>query len=246
MTYICHSNNDESSELFSSMRFSENDDFQLADMPEELDNPTFSKYIIAFYRDEDGKHWCGSGVIVEKMLITVAHVMMEKKTKEPIPCLYYKYDNSIRRLDARDIIYDGRNGLYDDYGNIHHDLIVFNVSDISSPFILNTFDFNTPLPVYARTYIEEIKSTVGTTYKIVLKKGYRKEHNRLSKSKIFEWYNCLLTNGDFSVGNSGTPIYRNNVVYGILIGETIHEDYCFRIFNFLDARYIQETISTRL
>ncbi len=28
-----------------------------------------------------------------------------------------------------------------------------------------------------------------------------------------------------------------------VIGETVHPDYRFRIFNFLDARYIQETIS---
>lgn len=233
-------------DLFSELIFQGNTDFQLGDMPEDLDNPTLSKYIVALFRDKDEINWCGSGVIVGNLLITVAHVMIEKKTGKHIPFLYFKFENRIRRVDKKDFIYDGREKLDDEDEHNPHDLIVFKLSDISSPFVLNASDFDIPLQVYARTYMEDKKSTSGTTYKIVLKKGYRNDQNHLFKIESFEWYNCLLTTGDYASGNSGTPIYRNNKVYGILIGETVHSDYRFRIFNFLDARYIHKTISKYL
>lgn len=238
--------NKEELDLFPEERLLGNVDVQLADMPEEIDDPSLSKYIIAFFRDEDEKHWCGSGVIVGNLLITAAHVMMEKKTKRHLSFLYFKFENCIRRIEEKDIVYDGRDNLYDDIDHIHHDLIVFKLLDISSPFVLNAFDFDIPLSVYARTYMEDKKSTSGTFYKIILKKGFRNDQNHLFKIESFEWHNCLLTTGNFAPGNSGTPIYRKNKVYGIFIGETVHPDYRYRIFNFLDARYIQETISKKL
>jgi hypothetical protein len=235
----------EEPDLFPKHSLQWNVSVQLADMPEELDDPSLSKYIIAFFRDENEMHWCGSGVIVGNLLITAAHVMLEKKSKKHLPFLYFKFENCIRRIEEKDIIYDGRVKLDDENEDEHnpHDLIVFKLSDISSPFVLNASDFDLPLPVYARTYMEDKKSTSGTTHKIVLKKGFRNDQNHLLNKESFEWYNCLLTNGNFAPGNSGTPIYRENKVYGILIGETIHPDYRFRIFNFLDARYIHKTIS---
>ena len=235
--------NIEESNMFSEHSHLGNISEQLADMPEELDDPSLSKYIIAFFRDENEIHWCGSGVIVGNLIITAAHVMTEKKSKKNLPFLYFKFENSIRRIEEKDIIYDGRVRLIDEDEHNPHDLIVFKLSDISSPFVLNTFDFDIPLAVYARTYLEDKKSTSGTTYKIVLKKGFRYDQYSLFNLESFEWHNCLLTTGNFASGNSGTPVYRNNTIYGILIGETIHPDYHFRIFNFLDARFIQETIS---
>ena len=233
-------------DLFPENSFQRDICMQLADMPEELDDPSLSKYIVAFFRDENEIHWCGSGVIVGNLLITAAHVMMEKKTKKHLPFLYFKFEHCIRRVEKKDIVYDGRDKFDDEDEHNPHDLIVFKLSDISSPFVLNVFDFDIPLAVYARTYLEDKKSTSGTTYKIVLKKGFRNDQNYLFNIESFDWNNCLLTTGNFAVGNSGTPIYRKNMVYGILIGETINPDYRFRIFNFLDSRYIQETISTWL
>ncbi len=230
-------------DLFTENSFQGDICIQLADMPEELDDPSLSKYIVAFFRDENEIHWCGSGVIVGNLLITAAHVMIEKKTEKHLPFIYFKFEHCIRRVEKKDIVYDGRDKFDDEDEHNPHDLIVFRLSDVSSPFVLNAFDFEIPLAVYARTYLEDKKSTSGTTYKIVLKKGFRYNQNHLFNIESFEWYNCLLTNGNFASGNSGTPIYRENKVYGILIGETIHPDYRFRIFNFLDARYIHKTIS---
>lgn len=233
--------NKEELDLFPEERLLGNVDVQLADMPEELDDTSLSKYIVAFFRDENEMHWCGSGVIVGNLLITAAHVMMEKK--KPLPYLFFRFENRIIKVDEKDFIYDGREKSDDEDEHNPHDLIVFKLSGILSPFVLNASDFDIPLPVYARTYLEDKKSTSGTTYKIVLKKGFRNDQNHLFNIESFEWYNCLLASGNFASGNSGTPIYRKNKVYGILIGETVHPDYRFRIFNFLDARYIQETIS---
>ena len=53
-------------------------------------------------------------MIVGNLLITVAHVMIEKKTGKHIPFLYYKFENRIRRVDKKDFIYDGREKLDDE------------------------------------------------------------------------------------------------------------------------------------
>ena len=235
--------NTEELDLFPEEKLPGNIDVHLADMPEVLDNPTLSKYIVAFFREKDETHWCGNGVIVGNLLITVAHVMMEKK--EPLPYLFFRFENCIRRVDEKDIIYDGRKELDKDLDHIHHDLIVFKLSNIASPFVLNTTDFDISSFFYARKYMEQKKSTSLSTYKILMKKGFKNDRKLWLKKESFEWNNCFLTTGDFIKGDSGTAIYRENIVYGILIGRTVHPNYSLKdkIFNFLDARYIQETIS---
>lgn len=230
-------------DLFPENSLQGNNNVQLADMTEELDDPSLSKYIVAFFRDENEMHWCGSGVIVGNLLITAAHVMMEKK--KLLPYLFFRFENRVRRVDEKEIIYDGRKEMDKDSEHIHHDLIVFKLSNIASPFVLNTTDFDISSHVFARKYMEQKKSTSQSTYKILMKKGFKNDRKLWLKKESFEWNNCLLTTGDFVKGDSGTPIYRENVVYGILIGRTVHPNYSLKdkIFNFLDARYIQETIS---
>lgn len=62
-----------------------------------------------------------------------------------------------------------------------------------------------------------------------------------------------MVTGEFINGNSGTPIFCKNIIYGVLIGRVI-ENYPYEIikpllkkgdsiYNFLDARYIQEIIT---
>ena len=225
--------------------FSEMEDWTLdIDAPEYLDDANLHRYLVLFYRDE-GQTWCGSGVVVGHYLITVAHVMREKETKEPIPSLYYKYDGRFYRVDSTDIIYDGRKGLDDRASHIHTDLLVFRLSDISSPFVLNVADFETPIDVYARWYLGDNRGHCSTQYQIMSQKGIRYDEDYMVKKSPFFWDNCLLTNGDFGGGNSGTPIYRQNVVYGLLIGETRSLLYPGRhnLYNFIDARYIHEILN---
>lgn len=215
------------------------------DVPESLDNTKLHRYLVLFYR-EDGQDdtWCGSGVIVGQYLITVAHVMREKETKEPIPYLYYKYDEHFYRVDSTNVIYDGRERLDDRTSRIHDDLLIFRLSGISSPFVLNDTDFETPIDVYAWRYIGDNRGSCGTQYLIMLQKGIRYDEDYMEKRSPFFWDNCLLTNGDFIEGNSGAPIYRQNTIYGLLIGET--KDYHCperNLFNFIDARYILAIIN---
>lgn len=216
------------------------------DVPESLDNTKLHRYLVLFYR-EDGQDdtWCGSGVIVGHYLITVAHVMREKETKESISYLYYKYDGHFYRVDSTNIIYDGRERLDDRSSHIHDDLLIFGLSDISSPFVLNDADFETPLDVYAWRYLGDNRGSCGTQYLIMLQNGIRYDEDYMVKKSPYIWDNCLLTNGDFIGGNSGTPIYRQNVVYGLLIGETRSHLYPGRhdLCNFIDARYISKILS---
>ena len=213
---------------------------------ESLDDTNLHRYLVLFYR-EDGQEesWCGSGVIVGHYLITVAHVMREKGTKEPISYLYYKHDGCFFQVDSTDIIYDGRERLDDRSGHIHDDLLIFRLTDISSPFVLNNAVFETPLDVYAWRYLGYNRGPCGSQYQIMQQKGIRYDEDYMVRKSPFFWDNCLLTNGDFVGGNSGTPIYRQNVVYGLLIGETRTHLYPGRhdLFNFIDARYIHELLN---
>lgn len=225
--------------------FSEMEDWTLdIDAPESLDNSNLHKYIVLFYK-EDGREdsWCGSGVIVGHYLITVAHVMREKETKEPISYLYYKYDEHFYRVDSSNIIYDGRERLDDETSHVHDDLLIFRMSDISSPFVLNDADFETPKRVYSR-YLNESNRWVGTDYYIKMKTGIKNDNYFLKGQSPFIWNNCLLTTGDYISGNSGTPIFGKETIYGILIGGTHHHDYPYTVlFNFIDARYISKIIA---
>ena len=225
--------------------FSEIENWTLdIDAPESLDDTNLHRYLVLFYREEGQEDtWCGSGVIVGNYLITVAHVMRE--TKEPIPYLYYKYDGGFFRVDSTDIIYDGRERLDDITSHIHDDLLVFRLSDISSPLVLNNAGFETPLDVYAWRCLGDNRGSCGTQYQIMQQKGIRYDEDYMVKKSPFFWDNCLLTNGDFVGGNSGTPIYRQNVVYGLLIGETRTHLYPGRcdLYNCIDARYVSEILN---
>lgn len=214
------------------------------DAQESLDDTNLHRYLVLFYREEGHDDTlCGSGVIVRNYLITVAHVMREKETNEPIPYLYYKYDGRFYRLDSTDIIYDGREKLDDETSHIHDDLLIFRLFDISSPFVLNDADFETPKRVYTRS-LNESNGWVGTDCYIKMQMGFKNDYYFLQGKSPFIWNNCLLTTGGYIPGNSGIPIYCKETIYGILIGGTHHHDYPHTaLFNFIDARYISQKIA---
>lgn len=208
-----------------------------------LSNTELEKYIVLFFHEkEQADTWCGHGVLVGDYLITVAHVMIDKETKKNLSYLYYKFDGKFKRVDSSDIVFDGRDGLEDDIDNIHHDLIIFRVKGMNSPFVLNSNPFSTPLSVYARTYRAPDHS-VWFIYNILCQTGINYVPEKNCRGEYPRWDNCLLVTGDFISGNSGAPIYRQNIVYGILIGETKIKEYPFKVYNFLNAIYIQEILS---
>ncbi len=235
-------------QLEETFEFSEMEDWTLdIGVPESLDDSTLHRYLVLFYReDRQDDTWCGSGVIVGNYLITVAHVMRDKETKEPIPYLYYKYDGLFYRVDSTDIIYDGRERLDDESSHVHDDLLIFRLSDVSSPFVLNEADYESVNNVYARAYLGEGREYCGSQYSILMRKGIMYEDDYMLKKTPFLWDNCLLVaSNTFIEGDSGMPIYRNNIVFGLLIGETRSSLYPGRedLMNFIDARYISKKIA---
>lgn len=229
--------------------FEENNDDYLCSLDESeidsenLSDPGLERYIVTFYREYGQEDtWCGHGVLVADYLITVAHVMIDKETKNNISYLYYKCNRQFKRVDSSDMVFDGRDGLDDDVDDIHHDLIIFKVKGINSPFVLNSASFNMPLSVYAWTYRGCPQSSFGSKYKILRQNGFNYDPAKIKSGIYLEWKNCLLVTGDFISGNSGTPIYRHNIIYGLLIGGTEHKDCPFNVYNFLDARYIQKML----
>ncbi len=215
------------------------------DGSESLDDTKLHKYLVRLYLEKGNEDsWCGSGVIVGAYLITVAHVMMDKDTKSFFDQLLYTYENEQYCVTECDIVYDGRLDLYDDVNNIHHDLLVFKLPPcFSSPFVLNNSDFGIPLDVCAKTDGNRYGYSFDI-YKII--KGEGVHHNEIQPGKYEQimWDNCFLTTGKFIPGNSGTPVYRHEIVYGLLIGKTwLPDNPCQEFYNFIDARYIRMIIA---
>ena len=214
------------------------------DVYSEPDCSIVEQSLVYFFREEnDVNSWCGTGVIVGRYLLTVAHVMMEQNGNEkvPIPFLFYKNknDKDFIRLDSSNIMYDGRVGLYDDVENIHHDLIIFNVEVPSSLLKLNTQPFEIPYEVYSKTYNPTTTASCSWPNKILEKEGFRYEKAVF----YYPWTNCFISTGCYEHGNSGLPLFRDNIIYGLLIGKTKHPNHGEKtLYNFIDARYIQQII----
>lgn len=227
------------------------DGFML-DVSNCIDNSDVHNFIIRLYRDKrdkDDNSWIGSGAIVGHYLVTVAHVMIDKKTGDFLSHLYYKHgectSDEYYEITENDLLYDGRTGLNDDVDNIHHDLLIFKLPEpSSSPFIFNDSDFEIPLEVYARSDGGYKYGYSYCRHEVIDKKGIDYKETKSGKYIPVEWDNCLLTTGNFSQGNSGTPIYRQETIYGLLIGYIRPpNDPTKVLYNFIDARYISEKIA---
>lgn len=227
------------------------------DISEYLSDNELNKYIVPFFLKEKRTfHWCGTGVIVKNFLITVAHVMMDKDTREKLSSLFFLYENKYNMIKTEDIVYDGRDSVDRDIDNTHNDLLIFKLVGINSPFVLNEKPFQSPLNVISRNYDVDGSSRLCKN-KIVFQKGYRKKDKGMEQDDNREWKNCLLVTGRFRDGNSGTPIFLEKFIYGILIGYSdpatdVYEKNAHHLekkeyfYNFLDARYISTILDQQL
>lgn len=212
------------------------------DFGEEYEPSSMGKYLVAFYskKDDDDDSWCGTGVIVGDYLITVAHIMIDKKDGKMVEIekLFFKYNDMSYCLDSSNIIYDGRKDLYKDTDNIHHDLIVAKIDGISSPLVLNATPIKLPLDVYSLTLIPP-KIPLCPNHFTILESVSKHYDEEMRPST---WENCLLVTGNYKNGNSGTPIFRENTIFGLLIEQTI--SYCHKedVYNFIDSSYICKVI----
>lgn len=212
----------------------EDDDWQLDIGHEAIDYPEGNNYIVPLFEKTQIKTQKGCGIFVGNYLITVGHVAIDSD-RNPLPELYAYFNDDYIRIGNESIIYDGRGKI--DVDGVHDDLIVYYVPGINSPFCLNEQDIRVGLSLYTMPYdyIEETNKVQrhGNECRITSVLG-----KELNGENI--WTNCFMVNNPciFCSGNSGSALFRKNVVYGILIGgDGIGNNgrkYCV-----LDARYIK-------
>lgn len=225
--------------MIDSPQFNESmdEDWVLDDGHEIVDFPEGNQYIVPIFEAPHFNMHKGCGIFVGSYLITVGHVALDKNDS-PLQQVYVYYKDSFIQLNDENIIYDGR-GKPDKDG-VHNDLLIYQASDVVSPFTLNERDIETGLILYTETF------------------DYIKEKNKVSRSgnecriislqgKVLNgdgvWINCLSVNNPcvFHSGNSGSALFRRNVVYGLLIGGDCTGNNG-RWYTILDARYIKTII----
>lgn len=196
--------------------------------------PLENEYIVPVMEDitrEDSL--VGTGVIVGDYLVTASHVFYNGKYTE----LKYRFDDRQFLLKLRDAVFDGH--LSENREGYSKDLIVFKANHKGSPFSLNdgNIDDNT------------VYNSMGYHYDYSSLRTDNLDGIKLLKESI-EANNCLLVKASignsFHEGNSGCPIYNDDIVYGTLwrghkSTDRYNGDYRYLI---VDARYITEIISS--
>lgn len=221
----------------------DNVDMIINDGNEDIDLPKGHDFIVSIHAWKENCSHCGCGVIVDNCLITAGHVAKNKTTGVLLQEIYVLFKGNFYCLCEKDIIYDGRNTI-ESIDGIHDDLIIYKFDVEDSPFKLNDKEFEEGLSLYTRIidYIADVDKLKpsGNSCKIVSLTS--KALN--DKEKV--WLNCFDVNNPliYKEGNSGCPVYIENIVYGILLkGDADGNN--GRIYTVLNANYIKSKIEER-
>lgn len=179
----------------------------------------------------------GTGFILDQYLITAAHVFYnlnigDKRCEE----LKYKFDDREFSIKLREALFDGHK--YECRKGFSQDLLVFRVNHKGSPFVLNTDGLKDDMVFESCAYhYDKHKDEMDFRFF----KNVRIFDKKFHKINYFE---VIGEHGSpFKKGNSGCPLYNENIVYGVLwkiIGRpSLQYD---ELFDFVDARYISEML----
>ncbi len=210
-----------------------------SDIFEELHYSENGKYCVPIYAGESGSIFRGSGVIVGNYLITAAHVAQTEpdkfRRKDNYSTLYFRFEGKIQKIGDGQCVHDGRG--YHLHCENYDDLIVYQLDGIKSPFVLYNGRPKVSLKLaaffyYKNTNIETVKDVCKVTSSEVI-----------CKERSIHWKNCfqISQNSGNSIirpGNSGGPVFRNDVVYGILI----IDNGVGTVGTVIDSQYIQKCI----
>ena len=162
--------------------------------------------------------------------MTAAHVFY----KGDYQSLHYKFYNEDFSLVLKDAYYDGHS-----VGSERNDLLVFKVSHHGSPFTLNdgVIDYKERFQSRAYHYDDKLRVDLFDGISIL---------REPTESKM-----CLLIKTQYGIqyrpGNSGCPVFHNNVVYGTLwrghkSSDVRNGNYRYLI---MDSRYIKQIIENK-
>lgn len=214
-------------------------------------NIDYTKYIVPIF-DTATDRFLGSGFLINNMLVTAFHVGSEISNVWGINFLFNGKIYQLLRFLSNKIVQESYNTPNDEEGN-YHDLVVFYIEEIKSPLVLA----DKP-PILNETYTsicfqpsEKEVIKMNCDCKII-------EDPVIYGQKWEKWnnYSSILLEKEIVEGSSGSPILRENVVYGMITGGVSdslrkkliaenreNEALCCRVMH---ASYIQKKIAKKI
>lgn len=210
---------------------------------EDLHCSEHDKYCVPIYAGEKGSIFRGSGVIVGNYLITAAHVAQtapdEFGRKNNYSTLYYRFEGKMIKIEDSQLVHDGRG--YHLHCENYDDVIIYQLNGITSSFVLYNGRPEISLKLAAFLYNRKnCDSDVVIDNKHICKVTSTEVKY---EQRCIHWKNCFhITenkgNSFIVSGNSGGPVLRDGVVYGILTRDNV----VGTVGTVIDSQYIQKCI----
>lgn len=189
-----------------------------------------NRFIVPIYKliNNNYEFW-GSGFIVDRYLISAAHVFEDHTSYQ----IYFED----RTIELENPIYS----KFIKGDNIRKDLQIYQIEILHSPFSLFIGEYQWKKDLMIDGFFQnEIENRTERYTSQVRTSEYAYEYNY--REKPIRLYNCFHIFPKSKPGNSGCPILKNNVVYGMNISQegegaemgsnAIRSDY---IYNILDT-----------
>lgn len=171
------------------------------------------EFIVPILKKESGNsEFWGSGFIVDKYLISAAHVFLDKSNYSFI------FNNEEIVLDKP--VYS----RYSKGSNDRVDLEIYPIENLNSPFKLfsDVYPWNSNLLLHGYSMDENNRSMVTNITEVSIKENAYDYESGLKPIRLnifFNYYPAAKS------GNSGCPLLFNNIIYGMNILGFLEKEY---------------------
>lgn len=197
-------------------------------------SPTVKEYCVPIFVQSNNisnGDFVGNGLIVGDKLITAAHVIKQRTS-------VFKFGNEFFSITNDNLIYIEDSG-FDSEQQVYKDLAIIRLEEKKNDICLNRDDIVEESVVFISPYDYSHKAQQQLNR--FCTKGRVITKNYLSVETNMVWKNCIrmFFVGGLRAGNSGSAVYKDDIVYGFLLKgvDGRCDSYCI-----LDAKYIAEIL----
>ncbi len=179
-----------------------------------MENNYDNNYIVPIYKKINGNYeFWGSGFIIEKYLISAAHVFDDEDTDFQV--IFNNISVKLTNLIYRE---------YRKGENIRYDLQIFKLENANSPYALFNGDYiwKEELTLDGFNMNENNADVIRSVITVKISENAY-EYNYGAKPIPLK--NCFSLYPKSKPGNSGCPIIKDNVIYGMNISQEGDADY---------------------
>lgn len=197
-------------------------------------SPTVKEYCVPIFVQSNNisnGDFVGNGLIVGDKLITAAHVIKQRTS-------VFKFGNEFFSITNDNLIYIEDSG-FDSEQQVYKDLAIIRLEEKKNDICLNRDNIIEDSKVFVSPYnysnkAQQQLNRFYTNGRVIAEK-YR------SVETDMVWNNCIRMSflGGLYEGNSGSAVYRDDVVFGFLLKGVAgrNDHYCI-----LNARYVAEIL----